>query len=303
MRQAQNLLEEYMHQCLKNSIQADALVITHGWLREWRLEYGISFRKPNRKWTVPRAILEERLQITWENVYRVRRLAQKVLKYDLAIENSVSVPHERSRLEGNRIPYDSGCRSVGLKRRARCVKRALVRMHLLCFRHHSCARSAAAAIDVQSRRGDLAIQLQKYIPNWAPWLTVVTSPKASYREDDVLNLIETVLPKMEPGRSWRILLLDAYASHLTERVRKCAWHRGYVVITHGGGASSICQPNDTGLHAPLKRQYIDMETEDNIAQQRIRHRCCPSVRRSDIISWMACIWFQTSLHLQAARDF
>jgi hypothetical protein len=64
MRQAHNRLEEYMQQCLKNGIQADALVITHGWLREWRLEYGISFRKPNRKGIVPRAILEERLQIT-----------------------------------------------------------------------------------------------------------------------------------------------------------------------------------------------------------------------------------------------
>jgi hypothetical protein len=46
-----------------------------------------------------------------------------------------------------------------------------------------------------------------------------------------------------------------------------------------------------------------METEDNIAQQRIQPRCCPSARRSDIISWIACIWFQTSLHVKAAQGF
>jgi hypothetical protein len=92
MCKAQNLLEEYQAHCLRHNIRADAPDINHAWLRDWRMEYGISFRKPNRKWTVPRAVLEERLQITWENVYRVRRLAQKLLKYDLTLDNMDQSP-------------------------------------------------------------------------------------------------------------------------------------------------------------------------------------------------------------------
>ena len=66
-------------------------------------------------------------------------------------------------------------------------------------------------------------------------MTVVTSPKASYREDDVLNFIECRLDNMMPGRRWLVLLLDACSARFSECVRMCAWHKGYVVITHGGG--------------------------------------------------------------------
>jgi hypothetical protein len=61
----------------------------------------------------------------------------------------------------------------------------------------------------KARGETLARQLQQYVPNWAPWLTVVTSQKASYREDDVLDLIEAVLPALPPERRWRILVLNA----------------------------------------------------------------------------------------------
>ena len=70
-------------------------------------------------------------------------------------------------------------------------------------------------------------KLQSSVPAWAPWLTVVTAPRGSYREDDVLTFIENRLEPMTPGRRWRILLLDAYSAHLSEGVRVCAWHRGY----------------------------------------------------------------------------
>ena len=74
---------------------------------------------------------------------------------------------------------------------------------------------------------------------------------------------------MEEPRRWRILLLDAYSAHLSERVRRAAWHKGYVVITHGGGASSVAQPNDTDLHAPLRRKYCELEMADAAEQMRL----------------------------------
>ena len=90
-------------------------------------------------------------------------------------------------------------------------------------------------------------------------MTIVTAPKGSYREDDVLNFIENRLDDKMPTRRWRILLLGACSAHLSDRVRMCAWHKGYVVVTYGGGASCVTQTNDTDLHAHLKRLYLELE--------------------------------------------
>ena len=110
---------------------------------------------------------------------------------------------------------------------------------------------------------------------------MVTSPKASYREDDVLDFIDNRLEDWGPDRRWRVLLLDAYSAHLSDRVRRCAWHKGYVVITHGGGASAVAQTNDTDLHAHVKKLYLELEMAAAAEQMRLVYGVhCP--RREDV---------------------
>ena len=108
---------------------------------------------------------------------------------------------------------------------------------------------------------------------------------------------------MTPGRRWRILLLDAYSAHLSERVRVCAWHRGYVVVTHGGGASAVTQTNDTDLHAHIKRRYLDLEMADAVEQMRLKPWGAPRPRREDTVGWMRCVWSSQELRLRATRGF
>jgi hypothetical protein len=72
---------------LKAGKRADAPVIDYGWLRGWRHEYNVSFRKPNKKWKVPRAVLLERLKTTWLNVIRVRHLAVRTTGSDPVMFN------------------------------------------------------------------------------------------------------------------------------------------------------------------------------------------------------------------------
>ena len=79
LQKASMMVEQYVTECLKQGIRAKAPIISHHWLREWRLAYGVSLRRPNRKWKVAGHILAERLCITWENIYRVRALAIKIL--------------------------------------------------------------------------------------------------------------------------------------------------------------------------------------------------------------------------------
>ena len=46
---ARALLEVYVAACLREGMRADAPVINYSWLRVWRHEYHVSFRKPNNK--------------------------------------------------------------------------------------------------------------------------------------------------------------------------------------------------------------------------------------------------------------
>ena len=87
LQKAATLVEDYIVECARRGVQARAPSISHCWLRMWRLYYGVSLRKPNRKWKVKRWVLAERLRIAWENTFRVRALAKAVLGYDLDLDN------------------------------------------------------------------------------------------------------------------------------------------------------------------------------------------------------------------------
>ena len=53
-------------------------VISSDWLKDWKQEFGVSFKKPNRKYKVSRQKCLDRTRVTTLNVYRVR-LAFKLL--------------------------------------------------------------------------------------------------------------------------------------------------------------------------------------------------------------------------------
>ena len=50
-------------------------IVGTNWIYRWRKLYNISFRKPNKRWKVPRPVLLSRLRIMWLNLIRVRVLA------------------------------------------------------------------------------------------------------------------------------------------------------------------------------------------------------------------------------------
>ena len=135
--------------------------------------------------------------------------------------------------------------------------------------------------------GPVASQWSSHRPTWAPRLSIVTSPKASYQEIDVLYFLETTLSHRKgTDLPWRILLFDAFLPQMTDRVRRCAWHFRTVICIHGGGATSVAQVNDTDLHAPLKRMYRAMETQDMLEQCRLKGDVVPVTDRSDCVAWL-----------------
>lgn len=57
------------------------------WFARWRREYGLSLRKPNRKYKVSKRLLASRFETMILNVARVRAAAEELLGYDPHILN------------------------------------------------------------------------------------------------------------------------------------------------------------------------------------------------------------------------
>ena len=302
---AKSLLEKYVLTCVIEKQKADAPVLSHSWLRDWCLQYGVCLRKPNRRCEVPKHVMQERLRVLWCNIIRVRRLAILLLGYDLGIDNMDQSPFHMNEAGSKKVGSLClrGCGVVPLTEvhsdtRERWTVNTMVRSDFE-------AGNSLPPLEVmfKAEGGRMRAQLQQHIPTWAPWLTVVTSPSASYQECDLLDYLERVFPlPVQPRQRWRILLLDAYKPHMTERVRRCAWLRHVVVCIHGGGTTSVGQVNDTDLHRPLKKEYIDLEMEDALRQAALG-KACPLTRKEDAMAWMSLVWFQPRLHADAAQGF
>ena len=146
-------------------------------------------------------------------------------------------------------------------------------------------------------------RLQHGTPLWAPWMTVVTSPSGSYTESNLLDYMDKVLPPLTPDRGWRILLGDWFTPHQKDSVRLLAWSRGSVLVLHGGGATPVCQPNDTDLHAHLRRHYVELEQQWMMAEQSLDPHKCPVPKKVDCMEWMARYWSKPALHRRGGGGF
>ena len=83
--QARLLRQNMMERAIRNGCKVKFPVVDHRWILRWRQEYQVSLRLPNRRWKVTRRVLLERLQITWINIFRVRKFCLLCFGYDPAI--------------------------------------------------------------------------------------------------------------------------------------------------------------------------------------------------------------------------
>ena len=107
-----------------------------------------------------------------------------------------------------------------------------------------------------------------------------------------------------PARRWRILLTDAYTGHLGDELNEIAWAQG--VVNHikiGGGTTGIVQVPDTHLHAPLSREYQDLEMTAYTADAELEPHRVPKRDREDWLRDIVAVWRQPRIHENAAEGF
>lgn len=134
-------------------------------------------------------------------------------------------------------------------------------------------------------------------------MTAAVSNSGSYRLEHVLAWLERVLaPAGRDGR-WRILMCDAYRAHFGEALLRLAWQHRFVVIFVGGGATGVVQVNDTHLHGPLSKAYIELESADMFGKLQLNPSGCPVRSRGDCLRDVAVIWQRLALHRRSSAGF
>ena len=99
------------------------------------------------------------------------------------------------------------------------------------------------------------------------------------------------------------MLLDAYGPGLTDNVQRLCWKKGYIVVTHGGGASMVCQTNDVAHHKDVRKDFIDLQTEALVHKARGQGGGLVDLTPEENISIMNQVMANIDLHLKASRAY
>ena len=307
---AKQLARDHMKACLKKGIRCDFPRIDSHWVTDWADEYNVCFRKPNRTYKVPDSVLKQRLRIFWENCMRVRRAAQLCLGYDLAMDNVDQSPFHKN---------EAGSKDV-------CTLSLRGASTVPLIEGHAATRSRwSANTTTQSDYGQtepeeehncpplecmfkadghvLEAKLNKYIRGYGfNWLSVSTSPKATYREEHVVGFLRRHFQRGRDAK-WRIMGLDMFGPQTTPNVFNCCWHQNQVLINQPGGGTGVTQTNDTDLHQGTKADYIHEEAELMMHLVRSTGKRCPTYTAEQCIDIFARIWHDPRRHVEAARGY
>ena len=137
----------------------------------------------------------------------------------------------------------------------------------------------------------LEARLRKYVrqKGWSEWMTVSCSDSGSYSEAEILAFLDKHLEKEPEDRRWRVLLVDDFGPHKTDAVRRLAWERKYVVVVHGGGATSVVQTNDTDQNQHVRREYTELESIELLLQTSTMEKKIPVLTHEKTIDMFAKI--------------
>ena len=319
---ANQLMLEYMRACLVSGEPAVAVSLDAHWFRGWERDHGLSMRQANRKYSVPRPIVKERMEVVWVTIFRLRYLILLVFGYEPVLYNFDQSPYHHNEtgsqdkatlgVTGAIVPVvegNSDCKSrwtANLTAQskfpgyepgdqlARCPQDQLSRFP---FPSAECMFKAESHGAVDKR-----LQAFRTNHNFPPWLTVTTGPKGSYREADVIEWLKRHLEEWKPGRDWRIYMCDDYVCHKGDVVWTLCWSRGYIRVVHGGGTTPVGQVPDTDLNELVRATYTSRESELLLEKMRCGQRV-PSLTHEECMTLLLNVLSDPALHIHASKGF
>ena len=236
------------------------------WLRRWKRDYGVVFRRPNMRFKCTRAVLIERLRAMWLNVIKIRRLLWHITGADVGNriwsidEKPVHFNEGGSKLA--RTLEIAGAPSVALKENHAATRERVSIMTCVTSDPAVAGLARFPPLELLFRaKSDKRVRSLVLPENTN--VSVQWAEKGSYREEHLLSYMNRWLEPWTPERlraqDYRILMMDVARSHVGANVLDLAFARGYVPLFHYGCTTGVCQVNDTDCHGAFQRIYIDFE--------------------------------------------
>ena len=277
------------------------------WMWRWARDYGISFRKPNRRYKVSRSKMKSGLVITWKNCFRARLcfrlLFQKERRARGLPEDPITHHVDQKPVHFNEADskdvgtlHTMGDDEVPLKSNHSASRSRLTANTMVTYPQPAPDVPGVAytpPIEILFKlKTDRTIKGLQVPPGVN--MTITHSASGSYNEEAFIQYLERHLLPLTAERigsaDWRILALDAFEAHKTTRVKEFAKTRGYLVMYHRGGNTPVGQWNDTDLHVAFEKQYLHLETLDFNAQLAEKPWRVPARPRQSIITDISCVW-------------
>ena len=108
----QHLLQYYTHACLLNGVPPASFTFDGHWFLRWQDEYGLSMKRANRKYAVPRHVVKERLEVFWVVLFRIRLLIFLVFGYDPILFNFDQTPFHNNEVGSQDKPILAVANSI-----------------------------------------------------------------------------------------------------------------------------------------------------------------------------------------------
>ena len=275
------------------------------WLLRWKRDKGVVFRRPNVRFKCSRPVLLARMRAMWANTIRIRRLAELSFGSDLSDRifgiDEKPIHFNESGSKVVRTLEIAGAPSVKLKENHAATRERVSVMTCVCSSPAVASQPRKLPIELlfkaKSEKRIRSLRLPDDTNVSLQW-----ADKGSYRQEHILRYLGRWLDPWTDERAqsndYRILMLDVAGSHIVDDVLDFAWSRGYIALFHYGCTTGVGQVNDTDLHGPFERVYLDHEQTSFNEQQMLRPGCVNRTPQ-DVVDDVVATW-QSLDHGQAA---
>lgn len=294
---ARRLLSEFVQSFLDAGTPPPQVPkLTRLWLWRWKLDYGVSFRAPNRRYKVSYQGLLLRLNICWTNNVCVRHFARRILGVDpgdhLDNADQKGWHHNQAGSKNRGSLHFKGQDEVDLKEN-HTDTRARLSFFTYCSNNpERIARGLPAEICFKLDGPGSTVLPRLVLPR-GPF-SVRCSDSGSYREEHVYLFLELALEPASEDRKkakdWRMFYLDIYSAHLSYRIFALCWSRMYILLFHGGGCTGLTQTNDLWLHLEVEQLLGDLEGLEFTRLALMREHKVPTISRQSIVTNFFGIW-------------
>ena len=305
----QQLIQDHTHACLLTGMPVVAITPNGWWCKRWEEDYGLSMRKANRKYAVPRPVIKERLEVFLVSLFRLRKFIMLTFGYDPLLENFDQSPFHHNEtgsqnkptlaVKGSIVPVVEGNHDTKSRWTAN-----LTTQSRFTGTNKGDPMPAAECMFKAAKDGSINTRVQAFLVShgFPTWFTVTVGPKGSYREYDIIEWLRKHLEPWTEGRDWRIYMCDDYVCHKTKNVWNLCWSRGYIRMVHGGGCTPVGQTPDTDLNEHVRRGYGHKECCLLLEKMR-SGQVVPRLEPEECMQLMLEVLSDPALHMRAAEGY